>query len=104
MAFLLFGSIAGGMAYWLWYQKEEAKKQKATPPPADKAAAASTESVDSVTPPDMLELHVGYGLVPLVDTAQGGGTLGTGEEGFAGKRRKILDLSFLQSTSETICS
>ena len=92
LAFLLFGSMAGGVAYWLWYQQEEVKKQKATLPPPDKAAAASTESVDSVTPPDMLELHVGYGLVPLVDTAQGGELL----ERVRGIRRQTAqDLGFV---------
>ena len=72
LAFILLGSIVGGLAYWLRQKKQEAQKPASTAMPQDKAASPPTESVDTVTPPDLLELHVGYGLVHLVDTAQGG--------------------------------
>ena len=76
-AFLLLGAMTAGLAYFLWKRKQEAAalpagSAKSPGTQAEKTEALSTESVDTVTPPDLLELHVGYGLVPFVDHAQGG--------------------------------
>ena len=71
-AFLLFATIAASVAIALKERQkkvEAAAKQKKS---EKSEAAAKSETPDVVTPPDLLELHVGYGLVPLVDVAQGG--------------------------------
>ncbi|MCA9451939.1 MAG: hypothetical protein KC584_04810, partial [Nitrospira sp.] len=69
VAFLMLGTMTAGLAYVLWNQKQEAARLKNLPKKKDPATSSGTESVDSVTPPDLLELHVGYGLVPFVDQA-----------------------------------
>ncbi len=92
VAFLLLGSMTAGLAYVLWTQKQEAARLKSLPQKKDTSTASSTESVDTVTPPDLLELHVGYGLVPFVDHAQGGELL---ERIRAIRRQTALDMGFV---------
>ncbi len=93
IAFLLLGALAGGLAYVLWHKKmAEEEMPKLTTPDAKKPPAAEAESVDTVTPPDLLELHVGYGLVSLVDTAQGGELL---DRVRAIRRQTAQDLGFV---------
>ena len=93
LAFLLLGGLAGGMAYVLRQKKiEEAETPTPTASDVKKPAASETDSFDTVTPPDLLELHVGYGLVPLVDTAQGGELL---ERVRAIRRQTAQDLGFV---------
>ena len=92
VAFLLLGAMTAGLAYVLWNQKQEAARLKNLPKKKDPAIASGTESVDSVTPPDLLELHVGYGLVPFVDQAQGGELL---ERIRAIRRQTALDMGFV---------
>jgi flagellar biosynthesis protein FlhA len=62
-AFLLLGGMVAGLAYIL---------KKASLVPEDGTLPKSEPEEPTVTSPDLLELHVGYGLVPLVDAAQGG--------------------------------
>ncbi|MFZ1745223.1 MAG: flagellar biosynthesis protein FlhA [Nitrospirales bacterium] len=92
VAFLLLGSMTAGLAYLLWNQKQEAARLKNLPKKKDPATSSGTESVDSVTPPDLMELHVGYGLVPFVDQAQGGELL---ERIRAIRRQTALDMGFV---------
>ncbi|GJL57197.1 MAG: flagellar biosynthesis protein FlhA [Nitrospirales bacterium] len=92
VAFLLLGSMTAGLAYVLWHQKQEAARLKHLPKKKVPSISSSTESVDSVTPPDLLELHVGYGLVPFVDQAQGGELL---ERIRAIRRQTALDMGFV---------
>jgi flagellar biosynthesis protein FlhA len=97
VAFLLLGAIMAGVAYFLWQRKQEAaavasQNTKGTAPGEDKTEAAPTESVDTVAPPDLLELHVGYGLVPFVDHAQGGELL---ERIRAIRKQTALDMGFV---------
>ncbi len=97
VAFLLLGAIMAGVAYFLWQRKQEAaavasQNTKGTASGEDKAEAAPTESVDTVAPPDLLELHVGYGLVPFVDHAQGGELL---ERIRAIRKQTALDMGFV---------
>jgi len=71
-AFLLLGTMVAGLAYALkGQQKTLADKVQAEASTTGEETAKS-DVPDVVTPPDLLELHVGYGLVPLVDAAQGG--------------------------------
>jgi flagellar biosynthesis protein FlhA len=92
VAFLLLGSMTAGLAYVLWTQKQETARLKSLPQKKDASATSATETVDTVTPPDLLELHVGYGLVPFVDHAQGGELL---ERIRAIRRQTALDMGFV---------
>lgn len=92
VAFLLLGSMTAGLAYVLWTQKQEAARLKSLPQKKEPSPTSSAETVDTVTPPDVLELHVGYGLVPFVDHAQGGELL---ERIRAIRRQTALDMGFV---------
>ena len=97
VAFLLLGAVTAGAAYFLWQRKQEAaavvsQNKKGSAPGKDETEAAPTESVDTVAPPDLLELHVGYGLVPFVDHAQGGELL---ERIRAIRKQTALDMGFV---------
>ncbi|MGV7227420.1 MAG: flagellar biosynthesis protein FlhA [Nitrospirales bacterium] len=97
VAFLLLGAVTAGVAYVLWQRKQEAaavgaQNKKGTAPSAETAETSATESVDTVAPPDLLELHVGYGLVPFVDHAQGGELL---DRIRAIRKQTALDMGFV---------
>jgi len=97
VAFLLLGAGTAGVAYVLWQRKQEAvavasQNKKGTASGEDKTETTPTESVDTVAPPDLLELHVGYGLVPFVDQAQGGELL---ERIRAIRKQTALDMGFV---------
>lgn len=67
LAFLALGGLAAWMAYRLY-------QQQGTPPVAPDAAAAppkQDEGVPRVIPLDLMEVQVGYGLIGLVEGAQG---------------------------------
>ena len=96
-AFLILGAMTAGLAYVLFQQKHEAAVAAAQPQNTGggkegKAEPAATESLDTVAPPDLLELHVGYGLVPFVDQAQGGELL---ERIRAIRKQAALDMGFV---------
>jgi flagellar biosynthesis protein FlhA len=67
LAFLALGGLAAWMAYRLYQQ------QGAPPVPPDAAAASpkQDEGVPRVIPLDLMEVQVGYGLIGLVEGAQG---------------------------------
>lgn len=76
--FLILGIIMGVLAWFAFQQKatekteDEIAEEKAmgeAPPPG------SPETVETLLPLDMLELEVGYGLIPLVDDSQQGDLL-----------------------------
>ncbi len=97
VAFLLLGAMTAGLAYVLFQRKQEmaaaaSRPQASTEGKADKTETSATESVDTVAPPDLLELHVGYGLVPFVDHAQGGELL---ERIRAIRKQTALDMGFV---------
>ncbi len=96
-AFLLLGAMTAGLAYVLFQRKQEAEEAASRPPKNigaqdDKPETTTTESLDTVAPPDLLELHVGYGLVPFVDHAQGGELL---ERIRAIRKQTALDMGFV---------
>ncbi|MBU0481468.1 MAG: flagellar biosynthesis protein FlhA [Proteobacteria bacterium] len=77
--FLVLGSLLGGLSI-MALQKgareqesaaEEVEKQKM----AAKVSPGSPETVEALLPLDILELEVGYGLIPLVDDSQKGDLL-----------------------------
>ncbi|MEC4670639.1 MAG: flagellar biosynthesis protein FlhA [Nitrospirota bacterium] len=71
-AFLFLGTLAGGVAYFIRARKIREEEALKRPAPSEGEGAPKPDTADVVTPPDLLELQVGYGLVPLVDVAQGG--------------------------------
>ena len=97
VAFLLLGAMTAGLAYVLFQRKQEAEEAASRPSKTiggkeDQPETAVTESMDTVAPPDLLELHVGYGLVPFVDHAQGGELL---ERIRAIRKQTALDMGFV---------
>jgi flagellar biosynthesis protein FlhA len=72
LSFLLLAAIAGGGAWWLARRPEESVAQEpevAAVEPAREPAEVGWEDVPAVDP---LGLEVGYRLIPMVDTGQGG--------------------------------
>ncbi len=74
--FLILGALVGTTSYFTFQQKAlseeadtEAQKEAESPPPG------SPETVESLLPLDILQLEVGYGLIPLVDDKQEGDLL-----------------------------
>lgn len=77
--FLILGIVTGGIAYLAFKnqaavqqskEEEETKTKKATD-----VDPGSPEAVEALLPLDILELEVGYALIPLVDENQGGDLL-----------------------------
>jgi flagellar biosynthesis protein FlhA len=96
-AFLLLGAMTAGLAYVLYQRKQEAaavasQPHKTVGGPEEKSETAATETLNTVAPPDLLELHVGYGLVAFVDQAQGGELL---ERIRAIRKQTALDMGFV---------
>lgn len=75
LAFIILGLIAGGIAYVTLQAQKEAVKEEKRKEDEAKAKAPVTEKVESLLPLDMLELEVGYELIPLVDAEQDGDLL-----------------------------
>jgi flagellar biosynthesis protein FlhA len=95
VAFLLLAAGLGGIAYLFDTQAKEKrevmleKEMEATLPPDPIVADLSW---DDVNPVDVISLEVGYRLIPLVDSAQGGVLLSR----IKGVRKKISqELGFL---------
>ncbi|WP_406564741.1 flagellar biosynthesis protein FlhA [Marinobacter nanhaiticus] len=116
VAFLGLGSIAGGLAYYIWKRQQQVEEDEsvfpargsgaprsapaAGPQPGGdtggKALPGPTESKelgwDDVATVDIVGLEVGYRLIPLVDRSQGGQLLTR----IKGVRKKLSqDLGFL---------
>jgi flagellar biosynthesis protein FlhA len=66
LAFLLLG---GGVAWMAYYLRRQEQTPEVLPPTA--APAKADEAVTRVTPLDLMEVQVGYGLIGLVEGAQG---------------------------------
>ncbi len=67
-----FFLIALGIGYYGWTQLSAEEEPEA---PAAAAPAEEESSPEALLPMDILEFEVGYGLIPLVDTSQGGDLL-----------------------------
>lgn len=76
---LPFSFLATGIGVLAWFAFKEMKvpEKEAAAEEAEKveAEAARPEDVEQLLAMDMLELEVGYGLIPLVDEEQGGDLL-----------------------------
>jgi len=71
LPFIMLGSIAGGVAYTT-FKSKRAVITKREEEGEEGEKVKSVEQVETLLPLDLLELEVGYGLIPLVDTEQGG--------------------------------
>ncbi|HPI93109.1 MAG TPA: flagellar biosynthesis protein FlhA [Deltaproteobacteria bacterium] len=69
-AFLTMASVMGGIGWVSLRFKAENKEEEKAPPPSDEVSA------EALLPMDIIEFEVGYGLISLVDTSQGGELLG----------------------------
>jgi flagellar biosynthesis protein FlhA len=67
---LLLAAISGSAAFLTY--REQQRKASTTVERSPAAAAATPEPADLLTPIDLLELEVGYGLIPLVDAERHG--------------------------------
>ncbi|MBA2077208.1 flagellar biosynthesis protein FlhA [Rhodanobacter sp. PCA2] len=96
LAFLLLGGVCGGAAWLLLKRQRETREKLAAAPTEAPAATLPAERVElgweDVTAVDPLGLEVGYRLIPLVDTHQGGELMGR----IKSVRRKLSqELGFL---------
>ncbi len=91
LVFLLLASICGGAA-WLMARRARARAEEA-PQDAEQAPEPPAElSWEDVPGDDILGLQVGYRLIPMVDTRQGGELMGR----IKGVRKKLTqELGFL---------
>jgi flagellar biosynthesis protein FlhA len=67
LAFLTMASVMGGIGWVSLRFKTEEKEKEELPPPQGEEVSA-----EALLPLDLIEFEVGYGLIPLVDTSQGG--------------------------------
>ncbi len=93
VAFLGMATVCGVGAWYLWQRTQQpVAEAAATPPPVPAATETRELTWDDVQPVDPIGLEVGYRLVPLVDSAQGGDLLAR----IKGARRKLSqELGFL---------
>ncbi|MEW6426833.1 MAG: flagellar biosynthesis protein FlhA [Thermodesulfobacteriota bacterium] len=76
--FVILGSATGGLAWLAFQQQEKIREEEGREEEKRKAeepSPGSPEAVASLLPLDILQLEVGYGLIPLVDEKQEGDLL-----------------------------
>ena len=77
LSFIVLGCGLGGIAYLIFQQKAmlEVSEKEAVAKEAAAQPAGAPETVEALLPLDVLELEVGYGIIPLVDESQDGDLL-----------------------------
>ncbi len=94
-AFLVLGSLMGGVSYLAFQRQVAAREEESAEEErrkAEEAAPSSPEAVAALLPLDILQLEVGYSLVPLVDEKQQGDLL----ERIRGIRRQFaIDMGMI---------
>ena len=68
--FIMLGCLAGGVAYMTFESRKAVQVKEEEQETVEKEKGL--ERVEELLPLDLLELEVGYGIIPLVDTEQGG--------------------------------
>jgi flagellar biosynthesis protein FlhA len=94
IAFLVFGGLCGGGAWWLRHRARAGERAAAAPTPSSTPVPLEQRELswEDVRPVDLIGLEVGFRLVPLVDKGQGGELLAR----IRGVRRKLSqELGFL---------
>ena len=71
LPFILLGCLAGGLAY-ITFENQKTVSVKEEKGREAVGQGRTLERVEELLPLDLLELEVGYGLIPLVDREQGG--------------------------------
>ncbi|MBX2837383.1 MAG: flagellar biosynthesis protein FlhA [Gammaproteobacteria bacterium] len=90
LVFLVLGASLGAFSWYLQHREDPPEEE--VPVKSAIEAAEAELSWDDVKPTDMLELEVGFGLIPLVDPAQNG----TLPDRIKALRRKLTEqLGFL---------
>ena len=74
MPFLPFAVMAGGLAT-IGYRATKSQSEVSTVEAPEAEAVIEEEKIESFLHPDPFEIEIGYGLIPLVDTNQGGNLL-----------------------------
>ncbi len=87
LSFIGISLIAGTLGYVLFQASKKAKKVEKELP-----AVTPVESVEALLPLDLLELDVGYGLIPLVDAQKGGELL---QRIKALRKQLAIDIGFI---------
>ncbi|HBG46122.1 MAG TPA: flagellar biosynthesis protein FlhA [Deltaproteobacteria bacterium] len=72
IAFLTFSIVTGAVGYIVYKTAEDRKAEELEQEKAAARPAAKKEAVDEVPLIDTLSLEVGYRLIPLVDSSEGG--------------------------------
>jgi len=94
LSFLFLAALVGTISYFIFQQKAlaTAAEQEKQEKQAEAPLAGAPESIDTLLPLDILELEVGYGLIPLVDESQQGDLL----ERIRGIRRQFaMDMGLI---------
>ena len=93
LPFIALSLILGGIAYFTFQQKALLDAAEKDGPDMEEAAPdGSPETVETLLPLDILQLEVGYGLIPLVDESQEGDLL----ERIRGIRRQFaMDMGLI---------
>jgi len=91
LPFFLLSAIAGAVAYYK-YQEIDSRKLLEQKKADDEAKAPVAERVESVLPLDVMELEVGYELIPLVDSDRQGELL---ERIKSIRRQFALEMGFI---------
>lgn len=76
--FMTLGALLGYAAYYLSNKapdEDEEKSAEETAAQEEASAEADSEEVDDLLTMDIMELEVGYGLIPLVDASEAGNIL-----------------------------
>jgi flagellar biosynthesis protein FlhA len=89
-SFIAIAAVTGILAISIF--RSAPKKIESEKEEEPVAAEPAKESVDMILPIEVLELEVGYGLIPLVDSAQGGELLGRIR---AIRKQLALDMGFI---------
>ncbi|MBU0995501.1 MAG: flagellar biosynthesis protein FlhA [Proteobacteria bacterium] len=76
LPFISLALILGGLTYFLHQEGLEGEGEEKLDEVAEKEAETAPEEVDHLLSLDIMELEVGYGLIPLVDRDQDGSLLG----------------------------
>jgi len=89
---LVFLTLGGALGAFAWYSNKKVPVEKASDEEVSAPAQSTELSWDDVRTTDILGLEVGFGLIPLVDTRQGGKL----PDRIKAVRRKLTeDLGFL---------
>ena len=76
MPFLLMAVAMAGFGLSIFRAQKQALADAALEEPEEVETVEAEEKIESFLHPDAFEIEIGYGLIPLVDTEQGGNLLG----------------------------